>query len=119
MVEGILGLEPAKRFTFREPTNRAKLLLLFLRSGLRFLVIAIIVILSILCPKFDVIMAFAGSALCLTICVILPLLFYLRMFEGQIGVLERMVDWVLIVTTSCMAIAGTVWSLLPKQYLGL
>lgn len=115
MLEGVLGLDPIKRFRFQEPSSRAKLVLHLLRSGLRFLVVAVIICLSILCPSFDVIMAFAGSALCLTICVILPLLFYLKMFEGRIGAIERSIDWVLIVLTSIMAVTGTVWALLPKQ----
>lgn len=119
MLEGILGLDPLKKFKFQEPNSKDKLKLLILRSGLRFLVVAVIIILSILCPSFDVIMAFAGSALCLTTCVILPLLFYLKMYKGQIGALERIIDWTLILAASVMAVIGTVWALLPKQYLGL
>lgn len=119
MLEGVLGLDPLKKFKFQEPTSKDKLMLLLLRSGLRFLVVIIIIILSVLCPSFDVIMAFAGSALCLTTCVILPLLFYLKMNRGRIGAFERIVDWTLIVSASVMAVTGTVWALLPKQYLGL
>lgn len=62
-------------------------------------------------------MGFAGSALCYTICIILPLLFYVKMFEGKIGGLERIMCWVLILVASVMAGMGTVWAVVPREAL--
>lgn len=77
---------------------------------------------SILVPDFDSIMGLMGSALCFTICVILPVMFYLKIFSrdgGQIGRMETIVDWVLIVVCSGLGILGTVFAILPKEKLGL
>jgi vesicular inhibitory amino acid transporter len=38
---------------------------------------------AILLPDFDSIMALMGSALCFTICVILPIVFYLKLFSNE------------------------------------
>ena len=51
-----------------------------LRLVIRIAVVVIFVIVAIVFPAFDSIMAFMGSTLCFTICVILPLLFYLKIF---------------------------------------
>ena len=113
MIEGALYLDPA----LAEPGSRKAFVIHLMRIGLRFVVVIVIVALSILCPNFDVIMGFAGSALCFTICIILPLLFYLKLFEGRLGVTERIVDWTLIIVATVLASVGTAWALIPKAYL--
>lgn len=78
--------------------------------------------LSILVPDFDSIMGLMGSALCFTICIILPVAFYLKMFSsegGQIKKGEKILDYVLIVVCSALGILGTVFAILPKEKLGL
>ena len=89
-----------------------------LRISVRAGVIVIFVIIAIIFPAFDSIMAFMGSSLCFTICVILPLLFYLKIFGKQIGTTERIFDWFLIVVCSILASIGTVWAFLPKKLIG-
>jgi len=72
-------------------------------------------------PDFDSIMALMGSALCFTICVILPIGFYLKIFntEGnEIKTLERILDWSLVVLCSALAALGTVFAILPKNKIG-
>ncbi len=59
-----------------------------------------------------------GSVLCFTICIILPLAFYLKIFGKEISRKERILDWFLIVSCSIMAIIGTVWVFLPKNMVG-
>ena len=81
----------------------------------RILVVVIIVLMAVVFPSFDRIMALLGSALCLTICVILPLAFYLKIFGREISLAERVADWVLLVVSSAMAIIGTVWAFLPQS----
>jgi vesicular inhibitory amino acid transporter len=63
-------------------------------------------------------MALMGSSLCFTICVIMPLSFYLKIFGKDISLRERILDWFLIITCSIMAIIGTVWAFLPKDQIG-
>lgn len=76
---------------------------------------------AIIFPDFDSIMALMGSALCFTICIILPVSFYLRIFstEGkEIGLAERILDWSLLVVCSALAVLGTVFAVLPKGKIG-
>ena len=63
-------------------------------------------------------MALMGSALCFTICIILPLAFYLKLFGNEISMKERVFDWFLIMVCSIMAVIGTVWAFLPKDKIG-
>lgn len=75
----------------------------------------VIVTIAIIFPSFDRIMALMGSCLCFTICIILPLSFYLKIFGKEITPSERIVDWTLLLASSMMAIVGTVWAFLPKE----
>ncbi len=90
----------------------------FLKVTIRIVVIIIFVVISILFPAFDSIMAFMGSALCFTICVILPLLFHLKLFGKEIGTTERALNYVLVVVCSVLATVGTIFAFLPKSVIG-
>ncbi|RMD42912.1 hypothetical protein DV735_g2198, partial [Chaetothyriales sp. CBS 134920] len=79
-------------------------------------------VLAIAVPSFDAIMALMGSALCFTICVILPLAFYLKIFSydtNTISLTERIIDWILIIFCGALALIGTVFALLPREKLGI
>lgn len=89
-----------------------------LRIAVRVLLPVLFVGISIVFPAFDSIMAFMGSSLCFTICVILPLLFYLKIFGNEISRKERILDWILIVISSILAVIGTVFAFLPKSMIG-
>lgn len=82
---------------------------------IRIFVVLVIVLMAIAFPSFDRIMALMGSALCFTICIILPLAFYLKIFGKEISPRERTLDWLLLVTSSILAIVGTIWALLPQE----
>ena len=86
-----------------------------LRILIRILVVVLLVLMAIVFPSFDRIMAFLGSALCFTICIILPLAFYLKIFGKEIPLGERILDWILMITCSVFAIVGTVWAFLPQS----
>jgi vesicular inhibitory amino acid transporter len=90
----------------------------FLRVLIRVLVVVVFVVIAIVFPAFDSIMAFMGSTLCFTICVILPLMFYLKIFGREVTFKERVLDWFLIVVCSVLAVVGTVWAFLPKRLIG-
>jgi vesicular inhibitory amino acid transporter len=80
---------------------------------IRIFVLVLIVFIAIVFPSFDRIMALMGSLLCFTICIILPLAFYLKIFGSEISLSERIFDWFLVIVSSVMAIVGTTWAFLP------
>lgn len=87
----------------------------FARIMIRILTVVMIVFLAVVFPAFDRIMALMGSCLCFTICVILPITFYLRIFGKEIGRLERTFDWILLIVSSVLAVLGTLWAFLPTD----
>jgi len=89
-----------------------------LRIVIRVVVVVVFVLIAIVFPAFDSIMAFMGSALCFTICVILPLMFYLKIFGKEVSMRERVLDWFLITVCSVLASIGSVWAFLPKSMIG-
>lgn len=120
MLESAMGINPdnlSSSSRFRDASGDVTFSLHLLRSGLRVAVVVVIVLLSIICPNFDSVMGFAGSALCFTICIILPLLFYVKLFEGRIGRYELAMDWTLIIVATIMAVMGTIWAVIPKSSL--
>ncbi|KAK4940009.1 hypothetical protein LTR66_014954 [Elasticomyces elasticus] len=75
---------------------------------------------AILLPDFDNIMALMGSAFCLTICIIFPIGFYLRLFwgSGEIKVLEMIFCFLVIAVATVLAVIGTIFAILPKEKVG-
>ena len=88
-----------------------------LKCIIRICITIVIVLIAILVPSFDRIMALMGSVMCFSICIILPLAFYLKIFGNEISRKERFLDWFLIISCSIMAIVGTIWVFLPKNML--
>ena len=86
-----------------------------MRSAIRIITILTFVGIAIIFPSFDRIMALLGSALCFTVCIILPLVFHLRIFGRGISFSERLLNYFLILVSSLLAILGTVWALLPTD----
>ncbi|EJT68652.1 hypothetical protein GGTG_13779 [Gaeumannomyces tritici R3-111a-1] len=89
--------------------------LAFKRGAIRVLTIFSFLIISILFPAFDRIMAFMGSALCFSICVTLPIAFYLKLFGNEISGKEKTVAWAIMLTSALLSLVGTVWAFLPKK----
>ncbi|CAG8034739.1 unnamed protein product [Penicillium salamii] len=87
------------------------------RVLVRVFVVVGIVVLAVIFPSFDRIMAFLGSFLCFTICIIFPLAFYLKIFGKEISRSERILDWTLLIISSILAAVGTVWAFLPQEML--
>jgi vesicular inhibitory amino acid transporter len=86
-----------------------------LKISLRIITIIIFVIIAILFPSFDRIMTLLGSVACFSICIILPLAFHLKLFGKEISSAEKMMNWILIVVSTLMAIVSTVFACLPKE----
>lgn len=87
----------------------------FLKSAIRIFTIVVVILIAILVPSFDTIMALMGSAMAFSICIVLPLAFHLKLFGKELGMKERVLNWFLIVVCSIMAVIGTVWVFLPKS----
>ncbi|VBB86871.1 Putative vacuolar amino acid transporter similar to AVT1 of Saccharomyces cerevisiae [Podospora comata] len=84
----------------------------------RVVVIIVFLVISILFPAFDSIMAFMGSALCFTICVTLPLAFYLKLFASEIQSKERIAVMSMMILSTILSVIGTIWAFLPKSWIG-
>ncbi|KAI1769553.1 transmembrane amino acid transporter protein-domain-containing protein [Hypoxylon sp. FL1150] len=89
-----------------------------LKALVRILTLLVFLAIAILFPAFDTIMAFMGSALCFTICVTLPLAFYLKLFGHEISVRERLFMWTVMLISCTISIVGTVWAFLPRDLIG-
>ncbi|KAI2722640.1 hypothetical protein DTO013E5_3970 [Penicillium roqueforti] len=87
------------------------------RAMVRVFIVAMIVVLAVIFPAFDRIMAFLGSFLCFTICIIFPLAFHLKIFGKEIGRGEYILDWILLIVSSILAAVGTVFAFLPQDML--
>ncbi|KAK3296023.1 amino acid transporter [Chaetomium fimeti] len=81
-------------------------------------VVVVFLGISIVFPAFDSIMAFMGSALCFTICVTLPLAFYLKLFGHEISTREKAFAFTVMVISFVLSVIGTVWAFLPKSLIG-
>ncbi|KAL8863441.1 MAG: hypothetical protein Q9178_000122 [Gyalolechia marmorata] len=89
-----------------------------LRAVIRITITIIILIIAVFVPSFDTVMSLMGSVLCFSICIILPLAFYLKIFREEIGWKEKVLDWTLIVVAAVLGVVGTVWVCLPAGMTG-
>ncbi|RAQ99818.1 vacuolar amino acid transporter 1 [Stemphylium lycopersici] len=76
-----------------------------LKIFLRVITIVIFVVIAIVFPSFDRIMTLLGSVACFSICIILPLMFHLKLFGKEISRREKILNWVLIVLLPAIALA--------------
>ena len=99
--------------------NQSAFLTKTLKAVFRLGTTVIVVVLAIIVPSFELISAIMGAAFCFLICVILPAVFHLKMFQGQITRRQRIFDWTLIVVSIILGIVGTVWEFLSRDWMGL
>ncbi|KAF7592602.1 hypothetical protein BBP40_012689 [Aspergillus hancockii] len=118
-VEVLCGLEPHTALVSEHPKDLRDIIRRSSHAIIRIIVVAVIVLMAILCPSFDRIMALMGSALCFTICIILPLAFYLKIFGQEISRKERILDWFLLLVSSVLALIGTGWAFLPENMISV
>ncbi|KAB8254628.1 transmembrane amino acid transporter protein-domain-containing protein [Aspergillus pseudonomiae] len=118
-VEVLCGLGPHVALVSENPNSIRVAIRQSLQAIIRLLVIAVIVLMAILCPSFDRIMALMGSALCFTICIVLPLAFYLKIFGQEISRREWILDWFLLLISTALAIVGTAWAFLPENMISV
>ncbi|KAE8359981.1 transmembrane amino acid transporter protein-domain-containing protein [Aspergillus caelatus] len=118
-VEVLCGLGPHVTLVSENSNSIRVTIRQSLQTIIRLLVVAVIVLMAILCPSFDRIMALMGSALCFTICIILPLAFYLKIFGQEISRKEWFLDWLLLLISTVLAIVGTAWAFLPENMISV
>lgn len=73
----------------------------------RVFVNALFVVIAILFPMFEKIIAFMGAGLCFLLCLILPAVFYMTICKDTITRSEIIVCSVTIFVSSCFSIVGT------------
>ncbi|BFZ62348.1 hypothetical protein YB2330_003441 [Saitoella coloradoensis] len=112
----LLGLDPRSTppsSSSAHPTH--PLLRGIARIFIRVLTTAIPIGLGILVPSFDRIMSLMGAALAMTICVILPLVYHLKIFGGGLGWGEWSANWAVLLVSVLLAVGGTVVSCMPRM----
>ncbi|KAH3683684.1 hypothetical protein WICPIJ_005368 [Wickerhamomyces pijperi] len=72
----------------------------------KIIVNAAFVFIAIIFPEFEKIIAFVGSGLCFTLCLILPACFYLHLCGDKINRWERFECYVIIVVSAILAVLG-------------
>ena len=80
------------------------------RAMIRIATVAVPVLIAIIFPDFDRIMAFLGSGMCIAICVILPICYYFKILGHEINMGERVLCWFLLILGTICAIVGTAWT---------
>ena len=99
--------------------NQSKTLTWIMKALFRIVITLVAVVIAIVIPSFELISALMGGAFGFLICVIMPVAFHLRMFQGQISKRQLALDWAAIVVSAILAIVGTVWEFLPRNWMGL
>ncbi|KAI4286684.1 MAG: hypothetical protein L6R35_004063 [Caloplaca aegaea] len=89
-----------------------------IRGAVRAVLTVVILVVAIFVPSFDTVMSLMGSVFCFTICIILPLAFYLKIFDMEISKREKAFDWFMIMISALLGIVGTVWVFLPASMTG-
>lgn len=89
-----------------------------MKATFRIMVALLAVILAVAVPSFELISALLGGTFGFLICVIFPIGFHLKMFQGQIPQREVFLSWVYIAIASILGIVGTIWEFLPEGWIG-
>lgn len=82
----------------------------FYRAMIRIATVGVPVLIAIVFPDFDRIMAFLGSGMCIAICIILPICYYFKILGHEIQMGERVLCWFLLILGTICAIVGTAWT---------
>ena len=90
-----------------------------MKALFRVLVTLVAVIVAIFVPSFELVSALMGGTFGFLICIMMPVAFHLKMFQGQISKNQAVLDWVAIVVSTVLGVAGTVWEFLPRGWMGL
>lgn len=95
--------------------SAADLISRFSKILLRVVVVFSFVVFAIVFPDFDRIIALVGCTLCITICILGPVSFYLKIFGDQVSRTERYFGYFLLAFFSTLAVIGTYWCFLSPE----
>ncbi|ODV80685.1 uncharacterized protein CANTADRAFT_4700 [Suhomyces tanzawaensis NRRL Y-17324] len=98
--ESVLNVQPTTKKPGVQPHNIKKVIL-------RFVFCCVLLAVSLLFSSFGKLVSFLGSAICFTICITLPLMFYLKFFNDELSWSHKLLLKVGIVLSMTGAIAGT------------
>lgn len=70
-----------------------------------------VVFTAIIFPEFHRLMGVLGSFFSITVSIIAPIVFFLRLFGHEVSTSKKCMYWTLIILSGAMAIAGTIGSL--------
>ncbi|RKF57690.1 Vacuolar amino acid transporter 1 [Erysiphe neolycopersici] len=113
--ESFTGLRASGKYGSNNQPTLSTVTRDFMKFALRTGLIILFVLISVLFPNFDTIIGFLGSALCTTICVILPLIFYLKLFGDEISIKQKVLYYCLIIISTVAAVVGTIAAFLPRS----
>ena len=99
--------------------NQSKFLTNAMKAFFRIMVAVLAVVLAVAVPSFELISALLGGTFGFLICVIFPVGFHLKMFNGQIAKRQVVLDWIFIIVAAILGTVGTVWEFLPRDWVGV
>ena len=107
----VLGLTPTSIAQISSPSSALQRGVY--RALIRIATVGLPVLIAIVFPEFDRIIAFLGSAMCILICIVLPICYYFKILGHEISLFEKIFCWFLLIFASICAIVGTVWTYAP------
>ena len=116
--EFFLGLTtPPSRNPIGQRRSRAARPILI--AVIRLVLTVLFVLIAVMVPSFDRVMAMLGSLACSLVCVVLPCSFHLKIFGNQLSRKQKIGDVLLIAVFLVAGVLGTVCACLPKDWLGV
>lgn len=110
----LLGLDQVP-MTFDTNATISQLIPRICKVLLRVAVVFSFVLFAVVFPDFDKIIALVGCTLCITICIIGPVGFYLKIFGDKVSRRERFLGYGLLIGFTMLAALGTVWCFLSPE----
>ncbi|OUM61926.1 hypothetical protein PIROE2DRAFT_44820 [Piromyces sp. E2] len=74
----------------------------------------LVVFVAIVFPEFHQVLCLLGSLFSMIICVIFPCMCYSVLYKGRLSPIETVINKIIIVVSSIIAIIGTVWAFIPN-----
>jgi len=74
----------------------------------------LVIFTAIVFPEFHQVLCLLGSLFSMTICVVFPCMCYGVLYKGQLSPMEVLVNKLIIVGSTIVAIIGTVWAFIPN-----
>ncbi|OZJ03327.1 hypothetical protein BZG36_04222 [Bifiguratus adelaidae] len=84
----------------------------FLRVIGRIAISSLVVGIATVYPGFDKVMALLGAFFSFMISGIFPIVCHLRLFSNSMPIREKILNWILLIISSILALTGTAWSFL-------